>query len=149
MKTNLQSLHGSFQGDPIRIEESSFNKIEVEEFDVLPNKCIENSYKLAIANDCKMVEGLLLVQIDGRISSIEPHCWNIMDGRYYDTTIDKLIHTQNYQEIIGEKEVKHIYFQCVEYLPKDSGYQTDTSIFYYNYDCLAEFIKSKLEKNKI
>ena len=53
------------------------------------------------------------------------------------------------QEIIGEKEVKHIYFQCVEYLPKDSGYQTDTSIFYYNYDCLAEFIKSKLEKNKI
>ena len=145
MKTNLQSLHGSFLGDPIRIEESSFNKIEVEELDALPNKCIENSYKFATAKNCNMVEGLLLVQLDGRIASIEPHCWNIKEGKYYDTTIDKLILTQNYQEIVGEQEVKHIYFQCVEYLPKDSGYQTDTSIFYYNYDCLAEYIKSKLE----
>ena len=148
MKYNLQSLHGSFQGDPIKIEESSFNKAEVEELDIIPNKCIENSYKFAIAKNCKMVEGLLLVQIDGSIDSIEPHCWNIMGERYYDTTIDKLIQTQKYQEKIGKKEVKYIYFQCVEYLPKDSGFQTDISIFYYNYDCLAKFIKSELEKNQ-
>lgn len=145
MKTNLQSLHGSFHGDPIKIEESSFVKIEVEELDALPNKCIENSYNFATAKNCNMVEGLLLVQLDGRIASIEPHCWNIKEGKYYDTTIDKLILTQKYQEIVGEHEAKHIYFKCVEYLPEDSGYQTDISIFYYNYDCLAEYIKSKLK----
>ena len=95
-----------------------------------------------------MIEGLLLTLVDNKVVSIEPHCWNKIDETYYDITIDYLPTTKAYQEIIGKKPVKYIYFKCVEYLPQDSGYQTDTSTFYYNYDCLAEYILSKLEKKQ-
>lgn len=147
MKLNLQSLHGNFNGDPIRIEESFFDKSEYKDLNVVPNQCIENSYEFAILNNCKMIEGVLLTEIDDEVVSIEPHCWNKIDERYYDITIDFLLTTEAYKKKIGNKKVKYIYIECVEYFPQDSGYQTDISTFYYNYDCLVEYIQSKLEKN--
>ena len=93
-----------------------------------------------------MVEGLLLTQIDDKVASIEPHCWNIIGERYYDTTIDYLLRTKEYEEIIGKKRIKHIYFSCVEYLPQEIGYLSDISTFYYNYDFLVDYIKSNLRK---
>ena len=147
MKTHLQSLHGNFEGDPIVIDESSFYKNDFVDFEVCPNKCIENSYKFAVSNNCKMVEGLLLVLIDDNVVSIEPHCWNKMDTAYYDTTIDHLPLTKEYQDDIGEKIVKYHYLYCVEYLPNESGYHSNISTFYYNYDCLVDYIKSGLNND--
>lgn len=148
MKTNLQSLHGAFEGNPEVIEGSSFHKADFLDFEVSPNKCIENSYEFAKRNSCRMVEGLLLAVIEQNVVSIEPHCWNKKeDTYYYDTTIEYLPKTKEYQENIGNKLVEYRYLKCAEYLPEESGYNPEISTFYYNYDLLVDYIKQELNNN--
>ena len=147
MKQNLLSLHGEFQGNPRTINGSSFEKPEYKDLEVFPNKCIENSYNFAIANNCVMVEGILIILIDNKPHAVEPHCWNKKDNIFYDTTIDYLTTISNYQNQIGDSKVDYIYYLCTEYYPQESGYQKGLSTFYYNYDLLINYIKSKIHNS--
>lgn len=146
MDLELASLHGDFEGDPVIIATQNFYKSDLRDIKVQVNKCIENSYRFAMLHDCKIVEGVLLSIIDGLVDSIQPHCWNYFQSKYYDTTIDCLHSTELYNSMIGDKKEDLKYFKCVEYSPEESGYDSKCSTFYYNYDVLIGFIRTSLEQ---
>ena len=148
MKKGLSSINGEYSGDPKRIEGACFCKSDFSMMEVLPNKCIENSYNFAIIKSGKMVEGLLLMLIEGKVDSIEPHCWNKIGEDYYDVTVDKLHNSAEYKQKIGDKEISLIYLGCVEYLPAESGYNSELSTFYYNYDSLFDYVKKSIQQTE-
>ena len=79
------------------------------------NECLGNAYKVGDKAKAKVIEGLVLVCVDGKPHGVFGHCWNKIDGVHFDPTLD-FTQPEHVKTIPGEKSFK--YFEGAESSPR-------------------------------
>ena len=141
-----------FIGDPIEIKSltNSPEFSDVVKTSFQENKCLGNAYNAASANGDLMVEGILLVLVDGKVDSVREHCWNKSntDSTYYDVTKDYVWTTESFVQKLRDKGVSNVsykYLACIEYPASEAAIE-DVSIQFKNkYRMLIDCINSQLQ----
>lgn len=134
-----------FKGNPI---ECNIMDSPVKSNDFKPNQCLLNAYKASKIKGDLIVEGVLIILENGKVSAIVPHCWNkdIRKNFYYDVTKDYIWASaewiKSHPEITDNTYTyKHLY--CFEASSVDYNNKGEISLK-YKYDYLIDFIKNKL-----
>lgn len=144
-----------FIGDPQELQENQFissNNLNFSNQTVAlfkPNRCSDNAYYAAEANNDLIVEGILIVRFDNKKKLyFTPHCWNKHGDNYYDVTKDFIWNTDGFSDnlstLIPTMDVEYEYLSCCEY----SHHETSYGVFKYTYDTLMDYIKSKVPPGK-
>lgn len=128
-----------FMGDPqiCNIVPSGLNLSSII---ILPNECLDNSYKVAqLFSNCDMVEGILIVKdSDGGINAVT-HCWNFDNNKqiYFDATSEECWKGKEY---IGKT---YTYQECCKYpISKVNKSSDNLSVeWQYSYEMLLNYWK--------
>lgn len=143
-----------FVGDPTEIK-SLMNSPEFSDAvkrSFQENKCLGNAYYSASANGDLMVEGVLLVIVDGKVDSVREHCWNksITGSSYYDVTKDYVWTKESFVQKLRDKGISTVsykYLACIEYPAAEAAIESSTIQFKKKYRMLIDHISSILSMN--
>lgn len=131
--------------DPQILNEDDFEVSPATGIAINPKECLFNSYNMLKSLGDSMVEGVVVILDDGKISNAVRHCWNRSKstGKYYDITKDKIWNTEEYIKKLCQKGVTGVvtyrYYKGYEYdTPKmENGYL----VFRYNFNTLIDMMK--------
>lgn len=78
---------------------------------LIPGQCLGNSYNAAKKRNAKIIEGIVLVYVDGQLEGAFGHCWNKINGMHFDLTLS-YAQPAEVLEISGNKSFR--YFEKYE-----------------------------------